>query len=77
MMVDGVIMSCSSEERFARLKMDAGYPFKASKYCLRAVGARGKDVDLIAFGSCMHDLIFVWAKTHVMLSIQDWICPPS
>lgn len=72
-MVDGVVKACASEERFTRVKMDAGYPYRAIEYCLEAVGARGEDLDKIAFATCMHDPLFLKVKSHATFSIEDWL----
>ena len=45
---DGAIMGCASEERFTRLKNDAGYPRLAVDALLRDLGISPKDIDLVA-----------------------------
>lgn len=72
-MVDGVLKACASEERFSRLKMDAGYPRQAIDYCLQEAGVQAKDLTQIAFATCSHDPLFIWAKAHATFSIEDWL----
>ena len=45
---DGAIVGCASEERFTRLKNDAGYPRLAIDALLREVGLRADQVDCVA-----------------------------
>ncbi len=45
---DGEIVGCASEERFTRLKNDAGYPRLAIDALLRQLGLRPSDIDLVA-----------------------------
>ena len=45
---DGVVVGCASEERFTRLKNDAGYPRLAVDALLRELGLRAGQIDLVA-----------------------------
>ncbi|HEX6210433.1 MAG TPA: carbamoyltransferase C-terminal domain-containing protein [Methylomirabilota bacterium] len=45
---DGAIVACASEERFTRLKNDAGYPRLAVDALLRELGLRAQQIDLVA-----------------------------
>src|ERR1700752_4490946 len=45
---DGVIVGCASEERFTRLKNDAGYPRLAVDALLRELGLTADQIDLVA-----------------------------
>src|SRR5262249_57372289 len=45
---DGAIVGCASEERFTRLKNDAGYPRLAVDALLRDFGLSPKDIDPVA-----------------------------
>jgi carbamoyltransferase len=45
---DGVIVGCASEERFTRLKNDAGYPRRAIDALLRQCRVTPADIDLVA-----------------------------
>ncbi|HET7876070.1 MAG TPA: carbamoyltransferase C-terminal domain-containing protein [Methylomirabilota bacterium] len=45
---DGRIVGCASEERFTRLKNDAGYPRLAIDALLRECGIRPSEIDLVA-----------------------------
>jgi carbamoyltransferase len=44
---DGAIVGCASEERFTRLKNDAGYPRLAVDALLRECGLRAEQLDLV------------------------------
>lgn len=46
---DGRLITCASEERFTRFKNQAGFPFRAVKYCFKAAKITGKDIDLLVF----------------------------
>ena len=46
---DGVILAAAQEERFTRLKHDAGFPSKAVEYCLSLVKKGVDNIDLVAF----------------------------
>jgi carbamoyltransferase len=45
---DGAIIGCASEERFSRLKNDAGYPRRAVDALLAELGLTVNDLDLVA-----------------------------
>src|SRR6266508_2618447 len=45
---DGRIVGCASEERFTRLKNDAGYPRQAIDALLRELGIAPAEIDLVA-----------------------------
>jgi len=45
---DGAIIGCASEERFTRLKNDAGYPRLAVDALLRDAGLQPAQIDLVA-----------------------------
>src|SRR3989442_7754610 len=45
---DGAIAGCASEERFTRLKNDAGYPRLAVDALLRELSLTPRDIDLVA-----------------------------
>ena len=44
---DGKIVACASEERFSRLKNDAGYPRRAVEALLRDRALAARDIDLV------------------------------
>ncbi|MFI7453489.1 carbamoyltransferase [Nonomuraea sp. NPDC049714] len=46
---DGEIVAAAEEERFSRIKHDAGFPRAAVAYCLRAAEIEMADVDLVVF----------------------------
>jgi carbamoyltransferase len=45
---DGEVIGCASEERFTRVKNDAGYPRLAVDALLRELGLRPQQIDLVA-----------------------------
>src|SRR3989442_12227416 len=45
---DGRIVGCASEERFTRLKNDAGYPRLAIEALLKECGIKPADIDIVA-----------------------------
>jgi carbamoyltransferase len=47
---DGVIIGCASEERFSRLKNDAGWPRLAVDAVLRECAVQPAEIDLVALG---------------------------
>ncbi len=47
-LVDGKLMAAAEEERFTRLKHNAGFPYQAVRYCLEAIGAKPTDITHIA-----------------------------
>jgi len=49
LVVDGKIVAAAQEERFSRVKHDAGFPSRAIEYCLREAGARTDSLDYVAF----------------------------
>lgn len=46
---DGKLVAAVQEERFSRIKNDAGIPAKSFRYCLKKGGISINDVDLIVF----------------------------
>jgi len=48
LVVDGSIAAAAQEERFTRKKQDAGFPRKATEYCLSVAGGLDK-IDYVAF----------------------------
>ena len=47
---DGAIVGCASEERFSRIKNDAGYPRQAVDALLRELRLTPADINLVALG---------------------------
>jgi len=46
---DGVILAAAQEERFSRIKNDAGFPSKAIAFCLHYSGIRLSELDAVVF----------------------------
>jgi carbamoyltransferase len=49
LVVDGEIVAAAQEERFSRLKHDAGFPARAVAWCLADAKLRPEQVDYVAF----------------------------
>ena len=49
LVLDGQIVAAAQEERFSRIKHDAGFPTRAIGYCLSEAGLRPEDLDYVAF----------------------------
>jgi carbamoyltransferase len=49
LVADGRIVAAAQEERFTRIKQDAGFPRHAIEYCLSAAGVALSDVDYVVF----------------------------
>ena len=47
--LDGRVVAAAQEERFTRVKHDAGFPAQAVKYCLEAVGVTVDELDAVVF----------------------------
>lgn len=73
MVVNGEVVACVSEERFSRLKNDAGYPFRAVEYVLAAAGLSGSDIDYVAMSTTDQDPIGLRTKRDTLFSIQDFV----
>ena len=49
--VDGRLRAAVAEERFSRIKNQAGFPTQALEFCLRQAGISARDVDYVAYGA--------------------------
>src|ERR1700742_763434 len=49
LVADGRIVAAVQEERFTRIKQDAGFPRRAIEYCLSVEGVSLRDVDHVVF----------------------------
>lgn len=49
--VNGKLVAAASEERFSRVKNQAGFPHKALEYILQKAGMRSQDVDHVAYAA--------------------------
>jgi carbamoyltransferase len=47
--LDGRVVAAAQEERFSRVKHDAGFPVAAVRYCLEAAGATVGELDAVVF----------------------------
>jgi len=46
---DGVLVAAAQEERFSRIKHDAGFPARAIQFCLKQAGIGAPDIDYAVF----------------------------
>lgn len=49
LLCDGMIVAAAQEERFSRVKHDAGFPRKAAAYCLDAAGISAEELECLVF----------------------------
>ena len=49
LLADGEIVAAAQEERFSRIKQDAGFPSAAIRYCLQEAGIELHEVDQVVF----------------------------
>ncbi len=49
LLIDGEIVAAAQEERFSRIKHDAGFPTQAIEYCLRAAGIGASELTGVAY----------------------------
>lgn len=49
LLVDGVIVAAAQQERFSRVKHDAGFPLDAIRYCLAEAGITLQQVDAVVY----------------------------
>jgi carbamoyltransferase len=46
---DGMLVAAAEEERFSRIKHDAGFPSRAIRFCLKQAGITAQDLDFVVF----------------------------
>ena len=49
LLVDGELVAAAQEERFSRIKFDAGFPRQSVEYCLEEAGITKDDLDYVVF----------------------------
>ncbi|MFZ1988701.1 MAG: carbamoyltransferase N-terminal domain-containing protein, partial [Alphaproteobacteria bacterium] len=49
LVIDGHVVAAAQEERFTRIKHDAGFPTHAIEYCLAEAGLSEGQVDYVGF----------------------------
>lgn len=49
LLVDGELVAAAQEERFSRIKFDAGFPRYSVEYCLEEAGLTMEDIDHVVF----------------------------
>lgn len=59
---DGLILACAQEERFTRIKNQAGFPKNAIEFCLRQTSISWDDIDLIVYGA-KNPAAAIWLRT--------------
>jgi len=50
-LVDGKLVAAAAEERFGRVKNQAGFPHQALDFCLKRAGVTASDVDYVAYAA--------------------------
>jgi len=73
---DGDIVAAAQEERFTRVKHDAGFPRHAIEYCLRAGSISRSDIDIVVFYEkplLKFDRIIETYLTYAPLGIKQFI----
>lgn len=65
---DGEFIAAAQEERFTRIKHDAGFPEHSIRYCLKEGGIEGKNLDQVGF----YDKPFIKFERIMMQYIQTF-----
>src|SRR6266513_6551624 len=65
---DGIVVAAAEEERFSRVKHDAGFPVHAIEFCLRTGGIRAEDLDWVVF----YEKPFVKLERILMTTLQTF-----
>lgn len=76
LMVDGVVVAASHEERFSRLKGDHGIPVRAARFCLEQGGVDPLEVDHVVMLNERFDangIANILFKRAALYSIDDWV----
>jgi len=68
LLVDGEIVAIAAEERFTRVKHDAGFPTAAIAFCLEAARLRPHDLDVVAIAGAH---LPVGMERHLRLSLRQ------
>lgn len=68
LVVDGEIVAIAAEERFTRIKHDAGFPAAAIGFCLEAAGLGAGDLDVVAIAG---GTLPIGMERHLQLSPQQ------
>ncbi|MBI5571094.1 MAG: carbamoyltransferase [Desulfomonile tiedjei] len=75
-MVDGEVIAATHEERFSRLKNDAGFPCQAARFCLEQAGIAPHEVDAVTFinesfpPASVANILF---KRPALFGPKDWV----
>ncbi len=75
-MVDGLVIAATHEERFTGVKNDTGFPLNAARYCLNIAGIKPEEVDRVAFvntGFHKEAIANILFKRMALFSNADWI----
>ena len=73
LMIDGVIVSCSSEERFTRIKNDERYPKNSIDWILKSNNIKPSDLDFVCFISKVWSPNYILTRHYTKFSIKDYI----
>lgn len=69
---DGRIVAAAQEERFTRIKHDAGFPIHAIRYCLAEAGLSAEALDAVAFYEKPLTKFHRILQTHFAVAPQGW-----
>lgn len=72
-MVDGVIVAATHEERFTRTKMDVGFPVQAALYCLESADISPAQIDRVMLINKTVNVINQVTKRAAKYSVGDYI----
>lgn len=67
LLVDGMLVAASEEERFSRKKHDSGFPKLAIQFCLDEAGISVNDIDYVVF----YEKPFVKFERILMTALQS------
>ena len=73
LLIDGKIISCSSEERFTGVKNDERYPVNAINWVLRANKIKPQEIDKVCFISNVWVPTYHLTRHYTNFSIQDYL----
>jgi|MDTC01.1.fsa_nt_gb carbamoyltransferase len=75
-MINGEVVAATHEERFSRIKMDAGFPYNAAIFCMQQAGIEANDIDVVAIinEKCSPNMVCdILFKRQATYSVQDWV----
>lgn len=70
---DGRVLACASEERFAGVKNDVGYPRKAIEFVFSETKISPMDCDCVVYSSYEQDPVQLKIKRLTRFTVQDYV----